>query len=295
MHAIILTDNQNTNLGALNDRVLPALLPVAGRPVVLHLLEQLHRSGIRSVSVISPSAYTELERAIDTRPLLGMDVTFLSKMPLLRRFDDNILMIGTHQLVDFNWEFVKALHSNSHTYGVTKLTTSPADIVGLLFHAHTAQLVPDVWGDFSALEKSISIGQPKVLKLDSLAEYRDANFELLNGNCTHLFAAGRQLTPNMRVAPKALAPEKVMRGKHAYIGMHSRIDATVKLCGNVVIGDDVFIDKHACITNSIILDGTYIGAMTSIDDAIVKGNMLIKINSGICLTIDDPVLLSTAV
>ena len=240
MHAIILTDNQNTIPGPLDDRVLPALLPVAGKPVVLHLLEQLHRSGIRSVSVISRSAHTELEKTIDTRPLLGMNVTFLSKMPLLRRFDDNILMIGSHQLVDFNWKFVKALHSNIHTYGVTKLKTSPTEVVGLLFHAHTVELVPEVWGDFSALEKSITIGLPKVLKLSSHAEYRDANFELLNGNCTHLFAAGRQLTPNMRVAPKALVPGKVMHGNHAYVGMHSRINDTVKLRGDVVIGDDVF-------------------------------------------------------
>lgn len=73
MHAIILTDNEISNLGPLNDISVPALLPVAGKPIVLHLLEQLHRSGIMSVSVVSRTAHDEIDKAIDTRPLLGKD------------------------------------------------------------------------------------------------------------------------------------------------------------------------------------------------------------------------------
>jgi NDP-sugar pyrophosphorylase family protein len=295
VHAIILTDKKNSNLGPLNDKSVPALLPVAGKPIVLHLLEQLHRSGIKSVSVVSRTAHDVIDKAIDTRPLLGMSVTFLPAIEQNGQVNHDILVIGTHQLVDTSWEYANGPDANNSGTGITRLTSSTDETLGLVFHARTNQRIPDTWGNFSNYENSICAGTINILKIESLTGYRTANFEVLDGNCKHLFAAGRQVLPNLRVAPKARVPANVAHGKHAYIGGQSRIKDTVKLYGNVVIGDDVYVDKHARITNSIILDDTYIGAMTSIENAIVKGNMLIKIDSGVCLTISDPVLLSEAV
>ena len=295
MHAIILTDNEISNLGPLNDKSVPALLPVAGKPIVLHLLEQLHRSGIKSVSVVSRTAHDEIDKAIDTRPLLGMSVNFLPGIEKNGLVNHDILVIGTHQLVDTSWEYANGSDANNSGTGITRLTSSTDETLGLVFHAHTKQCIPETWIDFSHYEKSNCAGAINILKIESLTGYRAANFEVLDGDCKHLFAAGRQVSPNLRVAPKAQVSVNVVLGKHVYIGGQSRIKDTVKLYGNVVIGDDVYVDKHARITNSIILDDTYIGAMTSIEDAIVKGNMLIKIDSGVSLTITDPVLLSEAV
>ena len=277
MHAIVLTDNQDVDLGPLNDKILFPLLPVAGKPIILHLLEQLHRSGIRSVTVISHNSHSELEATIDTGPLLGMSVYFAKKMPLLRKIDDNILVIGISQLVDCDWKYVNALHSNMHSYGTTRLTTSPSETIGYLLHAHSTTLIPDTWGNNSDFSNTVSLGLPKILKLNSLSNYLDANFKLLQGGLEHLHPAGREISPHLYIAPKSHIPMKTLETEHAYVGSHSHVDNRARLCGDVVIGEDVFIDKGACISNSLIMDGTYIGAMTSIDNAIVKGNMLIKV------------------
>lgn len=295
MHAIILTDTHDYNLGPLTNRVPPALLPVAGKPVVLHLLEQLHRSGIKSVSVISRNAHGVIEKATDVRPLLGMSVTFLPAIASRSLPDCNTLVIGTHQLVDINWNVELVSREKSPNGGITRLTSSSGLVIGLLRRPGTVDPVPEVWSDFSHLDKDTPSGFPKVLKLDTLNGYRAANFELLNGSCAYLFAAGRQVSSRLRAAPKAQVSTKLNVGDHAFIGSRSRIDDSAQLQGDVVIGNDVFVDRNARINNSVILDDTYIGAMTSIDDAIVTGNMLIKVDSGICLTIEDPVLLSAAV
>lgn len=292
MHAIVLTDNQDVDLGPLNELILFPLLPVAGKTIVLHVLEQLHRSGIRSVTVISRDSHSELDAAIDTGPLLGMSVHFTNQMPDFRRMDDNILVIGTSQLVDYNWEYVEAMHSNTHSYGVTRLVSSPSETLGYLLRAHSTVMIPDTWGNNNDCKNTVTLGLPKILKLNSLSNYVDANFKLLHGEYNHHHPAGREISPHLYISPKAHISSKALETEHAYVGSHSRVDKRARLSGDVVIGDNVLIDKGACISNSLIMDGTYIGAMTSVDNAIVKGNMLIKVNSGLCLTIDDPMLLS---
>ena len=153
-------------------------------------------------------------------------------------------------------------------------------------------MIPDTWGNNNDCKNTVTLGLPKILKLNSLLNYVDANFKLLHGEYNHHHPAGREISPHLYISPKAHISSKALETEHAYVGSHSRVDNRARLSGDVVIGDNVLIDKGACISNSLIMDGTYIGAMTSVDNAIVKGNMLIKVNSGLCLTIDDPVLLS---
>ena len=44
------------------------------------------------------------------------------------------------------------------------------------------------------------------------------------------------------------------------------------------------------MSDSIILDSTYIGANTDCSDAIVSGGLMIKVDSGLYIELDDPML-----
>ena len=293
MRAIILADNNDLDLKPLTNMVPFPLLPVAGKTILIHILEQLHRSGIRSALVVSRSLHRELEVAIDTGPLLGMEVQFRNELPDLRRINDETLLLGTNLLVDHNWEEVIRIRKASCNKKIISLMTTSSVVVGFLLPANITELIPNVWGDFSeTINDSVSIGLPKILKIDSLASYQKANFELLNGTFRHFFPAGRSHDSCHYISPKVHLTTDSLQGHHSFIGSHSRVDNKAKLQGNVVIGKDVFIDKGAEISDSVILDSTYIGAMTSCHNAIISGNLLIKVDSGVSITIDDPMIIS---
>lgn len=293
MRAIILADNNDLNLEPLTNKIPFPLLSVAGKTILLHILEQLHRSGIRSVLVVSRNSHRELELGTDTGPLLGMQVQFRNELPDLRHTSEETLLLGTSLLVDHNWGEVIRLRKASYNKHIIPLMTTPSVVAGFLLPANVTELVPNVWGDFSETNhRSVSIGLPKILKIDSLMSYQDANFELLHNTFRHFYPAGRSEDSCNYISPKVHLNANSLQGHHSYIGSHSRVDNKARLQGNVVIGKDVFIDKGAEISDSVILDSTYIGAMTSCHNSIINGNLLIKVDSGVSITIDDPMIIS---
>ena len=50
------------------------------------------------------------------------------------------------------------------------------------------------------------------------------------------------------------------------------------------------VGKGANVRDSIIFDRTYVGSHTDCSDAIIDGNLLIKVDTGVTLLLDDPVL-----
>lgn len=83
---------------------------------------------------------------------------------------------------------------------------------------------------------------------------------------------------------------KTHKSDFAFFGSSCRVDKTAALGGHVIIGERAVVGKGARIRDSIILDQTYIGANTDFSRAIVDRNLLIKVDTGVCLEIADPVL-----
>jgi hypothetical protein len=103
MRAIILAESSQCDLSPLTDHVPHPLLPLAGKSILLHALEALHRSSIRNVEIVAPTLHGKLEEAIDTRPILGMKVEFRPRMLDLRHSEEHCLIIGLSDLVDIDW------------------------------------------------------------------------------------------------------------------------------------------------------------------------------------------------
>ena len=293
MFAIILADTNDAGLEPLTSRVPHALLPLVGKPILVHLLEQLHRNNITDVMVVSPDHHDRLARSIDTGPLLGMRISFASELPDLRRNPDDTLVIGSRYLVDLNWRLITEGLSENNGCKNSMMITSSSKPVALIIPPGASDLVPDNWADVEQMViPRVSVDNPPVLSINSLKNYVDASFRLLDEKFQHFFPAGRQNMAGLYLSPKATVKTQSLQSNNAYVGSYSRIDAAATLHGDVVVGEKVVIDKGASISNSIILDGTYVGAMTRCNNAIIHQNLLIRVDSGICVEINDPVLVS---
>jgi NDP-sugar pyrophosphorylase family protein len=76
MRAIILVGGQGTRLRPLTNRIPKALVPVAGRPLLEHLLQQLADHQIRHVSIATTPHSRAIEERFGRGRPLGLDLTY---------------------------------------------------------------------------------------------------------------------------------------------------------------------------------------------------------------------------
>lgn len=298
----------------LTKRTPHPLLPLAGKPILIHALEVLHRSSIRRVDVVSPDLYEQLEFEIDTGTFLGMTIRFMPTVPNLQNERQHCLIVGLSDIVDADWSDIL-----DDVFGDLQVTTRipvkmtvSAIPVALLVPPHFGSEVL-TWGSFESLYKhgenddkiscdwsemyrteaiQVPICPNYLISTSSLDDYYHANFNLLHNKFNYVKPAGRKLVSGHLSAPKAHVNICSIQSKYGYFGSHCRIDKSVRLYGDVIIGDSAVIDKGARISDSIICDRTYIGSNIDCRNSIVNGNCMIRMDTGVCLEIDDPVLFS---
>lgn len=77
----------------------------------------------------------------------------------------------------------------------------------------------------------------------------------------------------------------------ALIGRNTRIHKNVELRGFVVIGDNVVVDEGTSIVDSVILDNTYVGKQTILEQAVVDKKILYRADLDTAMLIEDAFLL----
>lgn len=73
--AVILVGGKGTRLGELTATTPKPLLPVAGRPFLLHLLERLAGAGFRDVRLLTGYLSNQFEALLELCPAMGLSVT----------------------------------------------------------------------------------------------------------------------------------------------------------------------------------------------------------------------------
>jgi NDP-sugar pyrophosphorylase family protein len=80
-----------------------------------------------------------------------------------------------------------------------------------------------------------------------------------------------------------------------FVGENSTVNKNVVFKGPAVIGDDVIIDEGSTISNSLILNNTYIGKNIEIENAIVYKNLCINTRSDYGIYVTDSFVLAPIV
>lgn len=292
MRAIILAESSNCDLSPLTKHIPHPLLPMAGKPILMHALEALHRNSIRDVEVVSPTLHRQLAAAIDTRPLLGMQVRFEPKMFDLRHSSERCLIIGLSDLPDVDWNGIFDQLGELEYHALVPIRMMAMSVpVALLIPANFDGKVSCDWFDIYHTEAiQLPISAERLMSTNSVSEYYKSNLCMIQGGYKYLKPAGREFTTGHWASPRARVGQKSIHSSHGYFGANSKVARSATLSGSIVLGDNVVIDNGARVSDSIILDNTYIGANTDCRDAIVSGGLMIKVDTGLCLELDDPVL-----
>jgi ADP-glucose pyrophosphorylase len=165
--------------------------------------------------------------------------------------------------------------------------------VALLVPPHFRKYLSWDWYDIYRTEAfQVPVDGERVINTGSVSEYFEANFSMVKGEFKFLKPAGREFASGHRAAPRTRINKKSIFTTHGYFGYNSKVDKSASLRGNVILGDNVVVDRGASVSDSIILDSTYVGVNTDCRRAIVSGGLMVKVDTGVSLEVNDPVLLS---
>jgi len=303
MDVVVLADRKGLELLPLTDNTCLPLLPLAGKPVLEHTLEALIEAGFRQAHIVLSPYAEQVKAAFGNGERWGLGLTYstsrgeetplqilasLQNPPtppfLIVRGD---VAIGSGQLHSFleqaqqrDAPCVQALFKGENGYMM--LCNDP----------HPAGLDQLSWTVDRPLPVSAAIElNGAVARLDTLPAFHQANLDAAAGRLP-LLIPGRQTALGLTQGRNTEAyPQNVKQGI-ALIGAYCNLHASVELSGEVVIGDNVIIDRRASIENTVILPHSYIGELVELRNAIVRGNDLIRVDNGAVLKISDTFLLA---
>ncbi|NEX15325.1 MAG: hypothetical protein C1943_01485 [Halochromatium sp.] len=306
MRALIFADRDSHGLAPLDRDYALATLPLAGKELILYTLEDLVRSRVTEILFVVADHAGRIERLLGDGRRWGASFRFVlgrgGERPSLmwsrlRIADDQPLLVLRGDLLRSPAvaEFMLAAQGT----GGTALCGLGSDPRGGLILLRPGHADPRALLDMLYLQEPASppaegclpLPDVEVRLLETLQGYHQACLDLVSGRINGLGPDGRELALGLSVGLHARVTPRSLKQGRAYVGNHSRVHPEAELLGDVMIGRDVVIDRAAMLCDSVILPHSYVGEMLEVNNAIVAGDTLMRVDTGVVLTISDAFLL----
>ena len=265
MTTVLLADRDGAALGALGERIVPALLPLQSRPALERMLEALVSAGIRSALLVVGPRAAEIERRFGKGIRWGIALEYVrreegeSAGDVLRRLEprldgDTLVLradVGAHGAVG---EFLEKVAGVEKAVVAALSRGRPAGLwkvrAGALrtFDPPREPSAPDWSQDATHAPLPIEADVPL---LDSVASYR---------------AADRAASPS--VSDRAWADTKA-------------------LGAGTTVAEESVVLAGASLKESSVLPRTVIPSGVSLENAVVMGNVVVDAGSGASSLLSD--------
>jgi len=306
MKAVLFADRPGRALAPLTDRTCVALLPVAGKALVEHTLEDLAAADVRDLLVVVSPHADAVEAWLGDGARWGLRVEYVlargDESPdailgrVQRRLEGDALVIRGDVLRSA--VIGPFLAQAGGVPGDSVAATIGGVPAGVRLVRAGAPLPLDLPGDPETPETwrecapTVALGDARVSLLESFRAYHQANVDAAAGRYPGLLLPGREVAPGVLVGRQTRLGPDCIKGTPVFIGSRCDIKAGAELFGDVVISDDVVVDQRATLRQAVVLPHTYVGELVEVSEAIVSTNHLIDIASGAVTRVTDAFLLA---
>ena len=279
------------------------LLPVAGRPLVQHVVEWLVDCGVTSIDCILSAMPEKVELCLGDGARWGISIrNHLVRDPLhpyghlavlTGTVDEQVLLAHGDRLPDWKFEAAKQSPALAVRNGEW---TGWGIIPASLMSRFTDQFDEDsLFAELTGHGNLPVHETPLLLGVRTFEDFLEANWMVLEKRFPGLQLAGRETNPGIWICRNvSLHPSSQLSGP-LYIGENCRIAAGVQLGPHVVIGNDCFVDNSSELSETVVFAGSYIGEALDLKNAIVDRNCLVNIKVGAAVSITDNFILGSLV
>ncbi len=275
-----------------------SLLPLGNRPLLEYWFEVLHDLGIKDVWVLLGDDAHDVEQYAGDGSRWGLDLhmaflregtnpdTVFKRKPEL--WQEGVFYLRApcfprrqqQQLNELPTGGSFLLNPEHPEFGV--LTDNADDLEALIRSA----TLPQQGGDLSS---SLGI---RCEGLPDANSYFQLNMALVNGEIQNYLTPGYSLQENSHIGYNVITPPSCNLEAPLMVGNDCRLRPLCSVGPRAVIGNNVVIDGQSELRDCVILDGTYVGRNLEIENKIVAGRHMIDPESGVTVSLDDPLLLA---
>ena len=310
MKAIVLPFRQAEELRPFRFLCPDFLLPLVGKPVVEHLVEQLVSCGVRDVTLLCDDRPDEVSPYFGTGERWGCAVKTSPVREAIQL--DSLLSTALHGVQGM----VCCLPGNlvlssgldlflAHAAENPQSITCPAPFSGgRIFAADAATLIniaqKTSFTNVDDLRAAASVNAVPVsaVETNDLVRLITAPADLLSIQRDVL----EELLPGIRI-PARKTERGIWIGNHTHIasgarlippvmlGSHNRIIGNCQIGPNAVIASHCLVNNSDLIKDSIIMSGTAAGPHTELNGVAARGGALLNLRSGVAVTAPDAFIL----
>ncbi len=265
MHIIIIANHQPEALAPLVDNDCIAMLPVGGKPVVEHLLENACAVPHSRLTVIGSRGVRRLREFVGSGERWGVSLAYETSRPnepvssLERRlpelFDGHVLVVAADRVY-----------------------------TDAFSHQHLATC-----SDQAA--RTVQVMEP-ALSLDSHARYLEANLAAVRGDIDVLRLRGRERGLGLTTGYRTRIDARSVQYGVTHTGNHCRVEPSVQLKGTNVLASSVVVDRDTSLEDCVVLENTYIGEHLKMKRCIVSGRHIIRVDEGIVVKLSDSFMIA---
>lgn len=305
MKALLLADRLGLGLAPFTERTAVALLPVAGKPLVFHAIEDLVQAGVKEAVVVASSFAEEVERALGDGSRWGLKLDFVlspgDEPPeslaarLGGRFPGDLLAIrGDVLRSPLLPAFLALAAKRAGEPGLVATAGGrPCGVALSRDAASRAAYLPAGPGGATApvgaaVEVEGSVYEPIL----SLADLHRANVEAATRKFPGLLVPGREVAVGLISGRRSRVPLRAVWQGPVFVGARCSVDGEAELLGPVVLSDDVVVDRRATLSNAVVLPHSYVGELVELTNALVFSDLLVRVDTGAVTRVTDAFLLS---
>ncbi|MEM7081896.1 MAG: glycosyltransferase [Pseudomonadota bacterium] len=258
-----------------------ALVPIGGKSLIVHTIEQLVSAGFRHVRVAGSA------RQWPVRSRLGDGAEWGIKV---RYSDIHGADLCTQTLMEHG-ECLYLSADHLHVFDPSIFEERPTFIKGDPSERDNTAIY---WSLESGSARRANLGAMAGYQcrrpLESVQAYHEVNLEAVTGGIESLTLPGSEVENRVTVDWDSSISLDAAVGRDSLIGKHCQIGAKVTLEERCVLGNGVVIGPNSHLRNVSVLPNTYVGANTRLKDAVIAPYGVFSLN-GEFSKVSDPTAL----
>ena len=272
------------------------LLPVGNRPWIEYWVEWCVEQEIRSLQVVLGEGAWEVEHYLGDGARWGVDIgysfvrdgadpdAYLRRDPA--RWQEGLFLLR-RPLFPRRGE-----HHAPGALPAGSFVLAAPDGPGALFSRDPAFLERFIASGAIAGAAPFPDGAIDPVALASLQDSYDLYMRMARGDIVRYLAPGYRSQDQAYLGYNVIFPSSAQLNPPVLIGNHVRLRGLCTVGPAAVLGNRIIVDRQADVRDSVILDGTYLGAGVEVHGRIVAGRRLIDPADGTAVDVEDAHLLA---